>query len=105
MSWFRRGATKMPEAEAITARWEATNERAREAGCKCGRPATQVRWYGPSATWTCDEHVGVNSWSGTDRGTWLPRFPSVEEAEALARWETAGPRPYTDVDKIRKGTT
>lgn len=64
---------------ASQARWEIRNRRAREAGCPCGKPATEVSRYplGNGAaheSWTCDEHVGVESWAGGPGGTWLPQW-------------------------------
>lgn len=70
---------------AAEARWTANNQQKREAGCLCGRPATEVR-YMPGNTgsvvaesWTCADHVGVNSWSGISGPggdvVYTPNFP------------------------------
>jgi hypothetical protein len=85
-------------------RWARINEAKRLAGCRCGRPATRVRFYGPAAVWSCGEHVGVNAWSQGRDGVWHPHRPTPEEAASLERWRTEGPRPYTDIDRLRGGT-
>ncbi len=59
---------------AAEARWTENNRRAREAGCHCGRPATEVRYDHrnvgrvPVEFWSCSEHVGVEMWSGSTPG-------------------------------------
>lgn len=60
---------RMTTAEAEV-RWLARNREARTDGCRCGRPGTQVE-YGSGFVgsvrpewWTCDEHVGADSWTG-----------------------------------------
>lgn len=57
-----------------TQRWREHNRLARQAGCMCGRPATEVRYDHrnrggvPVEFWSCDEHVGVNSWVKLNNG-------------------------------------
>jgi hypothetical protein len=65
------------KVEAARRRWEEFNREAREAGCKCGKPATHVRtsygaFGGSPETYSCDDHVNVNMWSGGEDGTWTP---------------------------------
>lgn len=66
------------EAERAAERWREHNRVAREAGCKCGAPATHVRYgYGtvggvPAEVWTCAAHINVNGWIGVGDGPWRP---------------------------------
>lgn len=95
MRWLRSGAVR---------RWDKINAAKRLAGCRCGRPATQVRYYGPSGVWSCDEHVGVNRWSQSGDGVWHLCPSTAEEVAVLERWRTDGPRPYSDIERLRGGT-
>ena len=58
------------EYREATERWRAHNAERRAAGCPCGKPATKVSYdcrnigAVPAEFWTCDEHVGVSSWTG-----------------------------------------
>ncbi len=67
-------------ARAAERRWRRINRQARQAGCRCGRPATQVQEFGdtvgrvPYQVWTCDDHVGVVSWSGVGPDA-VPAWP------------------------------
>lgn len=107
-SWSRpkschRCAHILKGTALIAARWEQANEAKRLAGCRCGKPATEVRFFGSSATWSCEEHRGINQWYQVLDGPWIPVEPTAEEAASLARWETLDQRPYNEVDKIRGG--
>jgi hypothetical protein len=61
----------LSEYDKATLRWAKTNRQRREAGCPCGRDATEVRHDHdnngdvPVETWTCWEHVNAAAWSGT----------------------------------------
>jgi hypothetical protein len=70
-------AWERAEYKAASARWAERNQRAREAGCRCGRPATEVRYDHrnigsvPVEFWTCTDHVDVEQWRSQDGGrTW-----------------------------------
>jgi hypothetical protein len=58
-------------------RWTEINYLNKEAGCKCGRPAAEVRYddrnAGPVSVemWTCADHVGVVSWQLKGE-EWIP---------------------------------
>lgn len=58
------------EVRAVEGRWRRINAEKRAAGCRCGSPATEVRYlHGnvgsvPVEVWTCAEHVGVSAWAG-----------------------------------------
>lgn len=59
---------------AAAERWLANNAERKATGCRCGRPATKVRYEYqviggvPAEIWTCDNHEGVNVWVSTDGG-------------------------------------
>lgn len=69
--------SRLDELEAAE-RWRKSNEEARLAGCRCGKPATKVQRFGgtvggvPHEAWTCEEHEGVQSWSQRNGGPWEP---------------------------------
>ncbi len=65
---------------AAELRFTAGNRAKRAAGCLCGKPATDVRYFDgnvgsvPVEFWTCAEHVGVSAWMGV-RGAMTPYWP------------------------------
>ncbi|WBB94115.1 hypothetical protein [Verrucosispora sp. WMMC514] len=70
----RSGSEPQPSSSEVAAaerRWRALNAAARAAGCRCGQPATEVRYDTrnvgsvPVETWTCTEHVGAEMWVGS----------------------------------------
>lgn len=67
-------ARRIRESEA---RWRAINDQKCAEGCKCGAPATEVRYNHenvgsvPVEHWTCAEHVGASMWS-KERDVWKP---------------------------------
>lgn len=67
-------------------RWARQNAEARKAGCRCGKPGTQVRSFGATGgtfdVVTCDEHVNVNGWRRRSDGTWVPTDSFDERALA-----------------------
>lgn len=89
---------------AVRTRWEIHNRRAREAGCRCGEPATSVSRYpldggAVHETWTCAEHVGVESWSGGPDGLWVPRWTRSSPCGSCtghcgSMSDIGAPRPY-----------
>lgn len=72
------------EERAAAARWREHNRRAREAGCPCGEPATEVNYvHGtvggvPMEVWTCKIHEGMSSWTtvGASFTPYWDRFPA-----------------------------
>lgn len=72
------------ETEAAERRWRETNRRKREAGCRCGAPATDVKYHHgnigsvPVEFWTCAQHVGVSSWSRDGDAPWIARWPQSQ---------------------------
>ena len=96
MGWFKKQSPapeSLEERDArewaeASARWRLLNAEARAAGCKCGRPATNVRRYGgtvggvPFEVWSCEEHQNVNSWSKSHQGyAWVPMGDVTPETE------------------------
>lgn len=76
---IRREQERAAVVEAIEQRWRETNARTRARGCRCGAPATRVRYAlgttgsVPMEIWTCEAHFGVSSWWSEDGGrTWVP---------------------------------
>lgn len=73
-----RRAIMPTEAEKASRRWRRINKAARVIGCRCGRPATEVRYFdgfmgsAPHETWTCAEHVDVEVWTRSEDGPWVP---------------------------------
>lgn len=63
---------------AARRRWLESNEAARLEGCRCGRPATRFEVHPgtiggvPHLSWSCDEHVGVQAWTRSGDGPWVP---------------------------------
>lgn len=83
---------------AIAERWRIHNERARAAGCQCGKAATHVARQ-PNAIgstimveiWTCADHVGVNHWSSNPDGTASPRYDRTSPCgDCVGRCSTSG---------------
>lgn len=91
LRWLRatQPTPAVSEEAAAAARWRVINDAARAAGCKCGAPATHVRYmHGtvggvPAETHTCAEHVNVNGWSRAGAGPWVP---TDDFSESALKW-------------------
>jgi len=62
------GLMTSAEVAAAEDRWRTKNAESRAAGCPCGEPATHVARLPvvgsvPFEVWSCEAHVGVNSWT------------------------------------------
>jgi len=66
------------ETRAAERRFRASNQAAEVRGCRCGQPATHIRYgYGqvgrvPFEIYSCAEHVNVNGWHSSDGVCWTP---------------------------------
>lgn len=84
------------EYDLARERWIEHNERAREEGCRCGRPGEYARaMYGtiggiPALIYSCAEHVNVNGWSRSGDGPWVPSGDFDEDSRWVGKPRRVG---------------
>ncbi len=86
-------------------RWREHNTSARNAGCPCGQPATEVRrdpWVMgsvPCETWTCADHADVGAWTfppdaplnASERMATVPLYKHHQPIEGMDAPLSGGP--------------
>lgn len=76
--WWNLPVIGLTQSEQASRRWAKRNAEMKAAGCRCGQPATEVRFNHdntgtvPVEYWTCVDHVGVNAWQNDGDGIWYP---------------------------------